>query len=99
MSIDNYGKVFDLKENEFSGFLSDSRITDIDEEDIIKLTDEVETLAGLILELKGEIPAKGDKVTHGRYQFEVTAVDKRRIQKVKLHIKTDEEIKNEEAAK
>ncbi len=75
------------------------KITDIDEEDFIKLTDEVETLAGLILELKGEIPAKGDKVTHGRYQFEVTAVDKRRIQKVKLHIKTDEEIKNEEAAK
>ena len=34
MSIDNYGKVFDLKENEFSGFLSDSRITDIDEENI-----------------------------------------------------------------
>ena len=25
---------FDLKENEFSGFLSDSRITDIDEENI-----------------------------------------------------------------
>lgn len=34
MSIDNYGKVFELKENEFSGFLSDSRITDIDEENI-----------------------------------------------------------------
>ncbi len=34
MSIDNYGKVFDLKENEFRGFLSDSRITDIDEENI-----------------------------------------------------------------
>ena len=34
MSIDNYGNVFDLKENEFSGFLSDSRITDIDEDNI-----------------------------------------------------------------
>lgn len=34
MSIDNYGKVFDLKENEFSGFLSDSEITDIDEDNI-----------------------------------------------------------------
>lgn len=34
MSIDNYGKVFELKENEFSGFLSDSKITDIDEDNI-----------------------------------------------------------------
>ena len=34
MSIDNYGKVFDLKENEFSGFLSDREITDIDEDNI-----------------------------------------------------------------
>lgn len=34
MSIDNYGKVFDLKENAFSGFLSDSEITDIDEDNI-----------------------------------------------------------------
>ena len=34
MSIDNYGNVFDLKENAFSGFLSDSEITDIDEDNI-----------------------------------------------------------------
>lgn len=34
MSIDNYGKVFELKKNEFSGFLSDSKITDIDEDNI-----------------------------------------------------------------
>ena len=34
MSIDNYGKVFDLKENAFSGFLSDSEIMDIDEDNI-----------------------------------------------------------------
>ena len=33
-SIDNYGKVFDLKENAFSGFLSDSEIMDIDEDNI-----------------------------------------------------------------
>ena len=31
---DNYGKVFDLKENAFSGFLSDSEIMDIDEDNI-----------------------------------------------------------------
>ncbi|VBB48242.1 Gliding motility-associated protein GldE [uncultured Paludibacter sp.] len=75
------------------------KITDIDEEDFVKVTEDVETLAGLILELKGEIPKKGEKIKYGRYDFEVTAVDKRRIQKVKLHIKTDEELKNEDTKK
>lgn len=75
------------------------KITDIDEKDFEKVTNEVETLAGLILEIKGEIPKKGDKIEYDRYVFEVTAVDKRRIQKIKLHIKTDEEIKNEDSKK
>jgi len=30
----------------------------IEENDFLKIADEVETLAGLILELKGEMPAK-----------------------------------------
>lgn len=75
------------------------KITDIDEKDFEKVTNEVETLAGLILEIKGDIPKKGEKITYDRYSFEVTAVDKRRIQKIKLHIKTDEEIKNEDSKK
>ena len=58
MSIDNYGKVFDLKENEFSGFLSDSRITDIDEEniattitirDITKMADQLDHSMGSVI--------------------------------------------------
>ena len=75
------------------------KITDIDEKDFVKVTDDVETLAGLILELKGDIPKKGEKITYDRYVFDISAVDKRRIQKIKLHIKTDEEIKNEDAKK
>lgn len=75
------------------------KVTEIDEKEFVKVTDDVETLAGLILEIRGEIPQKNEKITFNRYEFEVTAVDKRRIQKVKFHIKTDEEIKNEDAKK
>ncbi|MGC3978658.1 MAG: gliding motility-associated protein GldE [Paludibacteraceae bacterium] len=93
--VDNQNFVFEAKIllNDFY------KVTDIEEEDFVKVTDDVETLAGLILELKGEIPKKGDKISYGRYDFEILAVDKRRIQKIKLHIKTDEEIKNEDAKK
>ena len=62
---------------------------EIEEEDFVKVTEEVETLAGLILELKGDIPAKGERLDYGRYVFEIMAVDNRLIKKVKLYIKDD----------
>lgn len=67
------------------------KIAEIEKEDFVKVTDEVETLAGLILELIGEIPQKGEKVEYGRYQFEIVSVDDRRIKEVKLFI-NDKEI-------
>lgn len=70
------------------------KVTNI-ESDIFKdKTDEVDTLAGLLLELKGDIPSLSEQITFGDYTFEILAVDNRRIQKVKLYItsetKTDE---------
>jgi len=71
------------------------KITKIDKDDFAKITDEVETLAGLILELVGEIPQKGQHVKYGKYEFEVMSVDDRRIKEVKLFIKEKKDKKNE----
>jgi len=49
-------------------------------------TDEVDTLAGLLLELKGEIPSLHEQLEFGHFRFEILAVDNRRIQQVKLFI-------------
>ena len=65
------------------------KVTDIDESVFEKVTEDVETLAGLVLELKGEIPKKGDKVNMGPYEFEVVAVDNRRINKIRFHVNGD----------
>ena len=83
--IDNHTFIFEAKIllNDFF------KIAEIEEEDFIKVVDEVETLAGLILELKGDIPAKNERIDYGRYVFEIMAVDNRRIKKVKLFIKDD----------
>lgn len=62
------------------------KATDIDDDTFGHYAEEADTLAGLLLELKGDFPKKGEKITFDRYTFEVTALDKRRIQKVKLHI-------------
>ncbi len=63
------------------------KIEEIEEEDFVKVTEEVETLAGLILELKGDIPSKNEKFDFGRYTFEIVSADNRRIKKVKLYLK------------
>jgi len=52
-------------------------------------TDDVDTLAGLLLELKGDIPSLYEQLEFGVYRFEILAVDNRRIQQVKLYIKSD----------
>jgi len=83
--IDNHTFIFEAKIllNDFF------KIAEIEEDDFVKVVDEVETLAGLILELKGDIPAKNERIGYGRYIFEIIAVDNRRIKKVKLFIKDE----------
>ena len=83
--IDNHTFIFEAKIllNDFF------KIAEIEEVDFVKVVEEVETLAGLILELKGDIPAKNERIDYGRYVFEIVAVDNRRIKKVKLFIKDD----------
>ena len=62
------------------------KATDIDDDTFGNYAEEADTLAGLLLELKGDFPKKGEKITFDRYTFEVTALDKRNKKKVKLHI-------------
>jgi gliding motility-associated protein GldE len=62
------------------------KITGIDEEEFEKVSGEADTVAGLLLELKGEFPALHEKVAHGNYEFEVLEMDNRRIVKVKFTI-------------
>lgn len=62
------------------------KMEEINADDFTKVTEEVETLAGFILELKGEIPRKNERIEFGKYLFEVLSVDNRRIKKVKLTI-------------
>lgn len=48
---------------------------------------ESDSLAGLILELAGEIPKAGDVVPVGDFEFTILEVDRNRIKKVKVTIK------------
>ncbi|WP_372775115.1 gliding motility-associated protein GldE [Mangrovibacterium sp.] len=48
---------------------------------------DADTLAGLILELRGEIPALHEKVSYANFIFSIEGVDNRRIKKIKVEKK------------
>lgn len=47
---------------------------------------EADTLAGLILEIRGEIPANHDKIEYKDYRFTVESISNRRIRQVKVEM-------------
>lgn len=47
---------------------------------------DADTLAGLILEIKGEFPAPGTSIDYEKLRFYIDSVDKRRIRQIRLKI-------------
>lgn len=63
------------------------RITDVEEEDFENSKGEAETLAGFLLEISGNFPKKGQKISFNGNIFTVESVDKRRIKQIKVTLK------------
>ena len=81
--IDDHNYLFDGKIN-----LKDFyRITDIEEDDFESSKGEAETLAGFLLEISGNFPKKGQKISFNGNIFTVESVDKRRIKQIKVTLK------------
>lgn len=74
------------------------KITDTDEEAFEEVEGDADTLAGLILEIKGELPQKDEIITYHEHQFKILEVDNRRIKKIKYRklTPTEEEKGNSE---
>lgn len=67
--------------------LSDlTKILDIDDEEFADVEGDADTLAGLLLEIKGDFPSIHEKIDYKNYSFEVLAIDERRISRVKLTV-------------
>ncbi|MFO1032786.1 MAG: hemolysin family protein [Hyphomicrobiales bacterium] len=50
--------------------------------------DEADTLGGLIFEMQGRVPTKGEVIVHGSgLEFEIMETDPRRVKKVRIHVK------------
>lgn len=59
------------------------RIVKVEDYDaILKVSDEAETLAGLLLEVKGDFPQVNEVITIDGHQFKVLSITNRRISKI-----------------
>lgn len=75
------------------------RATQVDSEEFDEVAGEADTLAGLLLELKGEFPALHEQVAYGRYTFEAQEMDNRRILRVKFTVGEEGGEQSSQAAK
>ena len=74
----------------FSGkilLLDAYRILDVEGEKFDEIKGEAETLAGLILEIKGGFPKKGEVIKLDNYEFTIEHIDEKRIHRIKLEVK------------
>ncbi len=75
------------------------KIEGIEKSDFEKISGEADTLAGLILEIKGEIPKQHTKIDYKQYSFDIVSSDNRRIKTVKVAINKPETDREESDGK
>ncbi len=77
--------IFDAKTS-IADFLE---VTEVDERHFAKYSGEAESIAGLLLNIKGDFLREKETLTCGPCDFTVLKVKKYRIAKVKVHVKRD----------
>ncbi len=62
------------------------RITGLDDDEFAEVGEDAETIAGLLLNIKQDFPEENELIEYGRCRFRVMAVERHRIEKVKVKI-------------
>ena len=62
------------------------KVTGTDDEVFSEVEGDADTLAGLLLELKGDFPSLHEQIDYAHFTFEVMAIDERRISRIKVMI-------------
>ncbi|WP_303031569.1 gliding motility-associated protein GldE [uncultured Duncaniella sp.] len=62
------------------------RVTGLDEEEYAQVTEDCETLAGMLLGLKGDFPKEKESIVYGRCRFLVLSVRQHRIVNVRVKV-------------
>lgn len=72
--------------------LSDvTKILEVDDDYFSEIEGDADSLAGLLLEIKGDFPTMYERIEYRNFMFEILKVDGRRISKVKITISANHE--------
>ncbi|KAA6345169.1 Magnesium and cobalt efflux protein CorC [termite gut metagenome] len=82
--IDEHTWVFEAK----TQLMDFYKVTKIDRNYFDKIAGDADTLAGLLLEIKGEFPVLNEKIIYNNFVFEILAMNNRRILKIKFSVLT-----------
>jgi CBS domain containing-hemolysin-like protein len=67
------------------------KIIKVDDDEFSEVEGDADSLAGLLLELKGEFPSIHEKLEYRNYTFEVLGIEERRISRIKVTIHEKEQ--------
>jgi len=62
------------------------KILNVDDDEFADVEGDADSIAGLLLELKGDFPSIHEKIDYKQYTFEVVGIEERRISRVKVVI-------------
>lgn len=65
------------------------RVTELNEDDYSSVTDDCETLAGMLLNIKGDFPKEKESIVYGRCRFLVLDMESHRITSVRVKVMPD----------
>lgn len=70
------------------------KIIGVETEEFDKVRGDADSLAGIVLELIGQIPKIDQEIDHDRFKFKIVSASKKRVEKIKITIeeKVDEEV-------
>ncbi|MCM1504802.1 MAG: hemolysin family protein [Muribaculum sp.] len=62
------------------------RITEVDEEGYASITEDCDTLAGMLLAIQGDFPKAKESIVYGRFRFLVLTIERHRIASVRVKV-------------
>ena len=66
------------------------RITDLNEEEYADVTEDCDTLAGMLLAIKGDFPKSKESIVYGRCRFLILSIERHRIASVRVKVMNEE---------
>lgn len=62
------------------------KVLNVDDDEFSDIEGDADTLAGMLLELKGDFPGMHERIDYKHYTFEVMGIEQRRISRIKVTI-------------